>query len=330
MDRRTVLTTLGAVGVGMLGPLRAAGATGAPGTGQKKLPATLSKQSRELLNRLMSKPGFYGRIPAADAQKLAAYEKGSMEALMLKLIDVARTYSRPPISNFHVGAVSRGASGNLYFGMNIEIPGQGLGFAIHGEQAAMSNAFMHGEKSVPELSVGGAPCGHCRQFIYEFSPDGSIHIVTPQYPPRRLSLLLPSAFSPLALGNKGGAVPAPRHKMTLAGGASDPAVAAALAAAERAYAPYSKSPSGVAIETKNGHIYKGSYIENVAFNPSLPPLQTALVHFALAGEPNSAISRAVLVEPESGMITQKGVAETTLEGLNPSAKLTFLKSKIVA
>lgn len=294
------------------------------------IPASFGKKSRELLERLMGARGFDGRIPAAEVKKLAAWQGESMDALMLGLIPVAQKYSRPPISHFHVGAVARGVSGALYFGMNIEIPGQALGFAVHGEQAAMSNAYMHGELSVPALAVGGAPCGHCRQFIYEMSPDGSIWIVTPGNPPRRLSVLLPSAFSPTALGNKGGALPPPKRRMTLPPGASDAVTAAALAAAERSYAPYSKSPSGVAVETRLGHIYKGSYIENVAFNPSLPPLQTALVALTLAGESGSDITRAVLVESESAVITQKNVAQDTLGGVAPAATLRVLKAKIQA
>jgi cytidine deaminase len=331
MDRRTVLTTLGAVGMGMLGPWRASGETSAQGGGMSvTIPASFGKKSRELLERLTRAPGFGGRIPAGEAKKLAALQGESVDALMIGLIAVAQTYSRPPISNFHVGAVARGASGDLYFGMNIEIPGQALGFAVHGEQAAMSNAYMHGEHRVEALAVGGAPCGHCRQFILELSPDGSIQILTPGNPPRRLSVLLPSAFSPLALGNKGGALPPPRVHLSLPEGVSDSLAATALAAAERSYAPYSKSPSGVAIETRQGRIYKGSYIENVAFNPSLPPFQTALVAFALAGESNSDISQAVLVESESAVITQRNVAQDTLGGLAPAATLRVVAAKIKA
>ncbi len=48
---------------------------------------------------------------------------------------------------------------------------------------------------------------------------------------------------------------------------------AAIAAANRSHMPYSKSPSGVALECKDGRIFSGSYAENAAFNPTLPPLQ---------------------------------------------------------
>ncbi|MEG3387511.1 hypothetical protein V5H41_28630, partial [Salmonella enterica] len=47
--------------------------------------------------------------------------------------------------------------------------------------------------------------------------------------------------------------------------------------------PYSHSPSGVALECKDGRIFTGSYAENAAFNPTLPPLQGALNLLSLNG-----------------------------------------------
>ena len=58
---------------------------------------------------------------------------------------------------------------------------------------------------------------------------------------------------------------------------------AAIAAANRSHMPYSKSPSGVALECKDGRIFSGSYAENAAFNPTLPPLQGALILLNLKG-----------------------------------------------
>ncbi|XNM78622.1 hypothetical protein ACLK19_14305 [Escherichia coli] len=57
----------------------------------------------------------------------------------------------------------------------------------------------------------------------------------------------------------------------------------AIAAADRSHMPYSKSPSGVALECKDGRIFSGSYAENAAFNPTLPPLQGALILLNLKG-----------------------------------------------
>ncbi len=287
-----------------------------------------SDKSRSLLLKLMQDAGYSGQITSVDAAALAQNESMSIEQLMIGLIPLARSYSHAPISNYFVGSVVRGASGCLYTGANIEIPGQCLGFAVHAEQSAISNAYMHGEKNVSALAVGGAPCGHCRQFINEASPDGKIMILTPGNPPTELAALLPAAFGPADLGRKHGAFPINETNLTLASPASVPVVSAALDAARKAYAPYSTSPSGVAIRSSKGRIYRGSYIENVAFNPSLSPLQIALAQMIAAGEQYSMISQATLVEVQGAKISQKSVAETVLGAIAPTVKLQRLYARV--
>ncbi|HEX6905020.1 MAG TPA: cytidine deaminase, partial [Terriglobales bacterium] len=105
-------------------------------------------------------------------------------------------------------------------------------------------------------------------------------------------------------------------------------IAAALEAARRAYAPYSTSPSGVAIRSSQGRIYRGSYIENVAFNPSLSPLQIALTQMIAAGEQYSAISEVTLVEVEGAKISQKAVTETVLGAIAPAVKLEHVYARV--
>ena len=55
------------------------------------------------------------------------------------------------------------------------------------------------------------------------------------------------------------------------------AVKAALKQAAQSYAPYSHCPSGLAIATAGGAVYSGPYLESAAFNPSLGPLQAAVI-----------------------------------------------------
>jgi len=112
--------------------------------------------------------------------------------------------------------------------------------------------------------------------------------------------------------------------------ASDALVLAALAAARKSYAPYTKAYSGVAIGTRLGHTYKGAYIENAAYNPSLPPLQTALVALITAGESYSAISEVVLVEEEGAPISQKSAAEAVLSAIAPAVKLRMVTATMKA
>jgi cytidine deaminase len=287
-----------------------------------------SERSRTLLSQVLEDPKFSGRIPASAVEALAKSENASVNDLMLGLLPLAQTYSRAPISNFFVGVVARGASGSLYLGANIEISGQCLGFAVHAEQSALSNAYMNSEQSVTSLAVvGGAPCGHCRQFMEEISPAGEILILIPNQPPAKLASILPAAFGPAALGATQGALPIRKASLALGDGASNALNTAALDAACRSYAPYSKSPAGAAIRTMGGRIFQGCYIENVAFNPSLSPLQTAIVQLITAGQAYSAISAVTLVEMEGAKISQRAVTETVLAALAPQVRLEVVLAR---
>ena len=284
----------------------------------------LTEKSRQQLLRLLEASGFSGHIPAPEVASLAESEHKSVDALMVDLLPLARTYARPPISNYLVGAVVRGVSGNLYLGANIEIPGHSLGFSVHGEQFALSNAYMHSEQGIAALAVTAAPCGHCRQFITEMAPNGDVQILIARQSPMRLDALLPMAFGPKDLGFKDGALPVKETNMAQPKGISDELILAALDAARRSYAPYSKSHSGVAIGTHSGRIYKGAYIENVAFNPSLSPLQTALAALIVAGDTYAAIQHVTLVEMEGAAISQKSVTESVLSAIAPTVRLQWL------
>jgi len=292
----------------------------------RKILPKFSEKSRELLRQVMGDREFSGKIPSSQVTQLARNDNVDTNKLMLELIPLAQTYSRAPISNFHVGVVVRGASGAMYLGANIEIPGQCLGFAVHAEQAALSNAYMHEEQAVTALAVGGAPCGHCRQFIDEMSPGGEILIITTDKPAAKLSSILPDAFGPAALGRKNGALPVPENALAPGGTSVSPLAQAALRAARKSYAPYSKSPAGVAIQSTTGRVYRGSYIENVAFNPSLSPLQTALAAMIVAGEDYANISGATLVEAEGATISQKAVTEIVLAAIAPHVRLLVVSA----
>ena len=114
------------------------------------------------LKEILLADDFCGVITAKDALQLTKVLGVSTEQLMLELIVPARLYAKPPLSNYHVGVVSQGLTGNLYLGGNIEFSGEALNFTIHGEQAAIINAWLHGEQGLASIAIGGVPCGHCR------------------------------------------------------------------------------------------------------------------------------------------------------------------------
>src|SRR5207237_4705261 len=66
-----------------------------------------SEKSRQRLLRLLKEPGFSGYIPSTEVKAVCDGEAKSIDALMIELLPLARTYSRQPISHYYAGAVPR-------------------------------------------------------------------------------------------------------------------------------------------------------------------------------------------------------------------------------
>jgi cytidine deaminase len=113
-------------------------------------------------------------------------------------------------------------------------------------------------------------------------------------------------------------------------------IAAATAARERAYAPYSNFAVGAALLSRSGRVYTGCNIENAAFGPSICAERTAMFKAISEGEREfEAIAvvthngaspcgtcRQVMVEfaPQMTVIiadTQGNVRTTTVDDLLP-------------
>lgn len=281
----------------------------------------------KLLSLINSKNDkFKGVILAENVQIITSYLKQSVEELMVRLLPLASLYAHPPISKFKVGAVSRGTSGNLYFGANIEFIGQALSMSVHAEQSAVNNAWLNDEIGLLSIAINYFPCGYCRQFLNELVTASNLNILLPNNSIKRLSDLLPEAFSPKNLGIKGGLMQYEQPHLQLQEGSNDSVTLAALAAANRSYAPYSKRHSGIALLTTNGIIYIGRYAENVAFNPSMSPLQSALSQLNLDGNIYQNIQRVVLVERLNSECSQIDVSRNVLKSVcNVELEVVYLK-----
>ncbi|KAH7283952.1 hypothetical protein KP509_34G032200 [Ceratopteris richardii] len=338
-------------------------------------------------------------IEASEVQSMLAGR--SMEALLRDLVAIAKKLARPPISRFYVGAVGLGASGRIFFGVNLEFPGLPLNNSVHAEQFLVANAAHHGEEILRIIAVSAAPCGHCRQFLQELrnAPDLQILIVDVASESRTLDHFLPHRFGPndvlagdfpLLLEPRHNqlhkkvtrplehspSVPSPSsndltdcgsdnavtycsdanthtlhkaidvednyslcettncaivntvtssskglHDHLLSSNPAESLVAAALEAANRSHAPYTNSPSGVALLVKNGKIFSGSYMESVAYNPSLPPMQAALVSFVTNGEGSyEDIVQAVLVERERAAVQFADTTKLILDKISQNCE----------
>jgi cytidine deaminase len=100
-----------------------------------------------------------------------------------------------PYSNYLVGAAVRARDGRIFEGVNVENASYPLG--ICAERAALAGAVVEGcgPGDLEELAVTAAPCGGCRQWLYEFKLErvtfknaaGEVVIRTPEE-------LLPETF----------------------------------------------------------------------------------------------------------------------------------------
>lgn len=297
-------------------------------------------------------------ISAERVLALAARRGLDAQDLLPEFVREAQKLAIPPTSRFHVGAAALGASGAVYLGVNVELPGLPLNASIHAEQFAVVTAMRAGERALEAIATTAAPCGHCRQFMNELRgaasmrviiPDGAVggdgksHLVLP------LCDLLPHSFGPLDLTHDdslpllleerhNGLRFAPGSIPEGSGAAElDRAAAVALAEANAAYAPYSASPAGLVLVDSDGVVHAGRSVESAAYNPTMSPLHTALVAAvgsAGMGDANGGewrrIESATLVEMNGAPVRYAGTAALILETIAPRARLRVIACEKVA
>ncbi len=284
----------------------------------------INKNVKSIISNLTKAKNFKGVISSKDMVKISKEYGLDNDQIMELFRPYSKIYSRAPISNYNVGAVCKGDSGNIYFGANIEILNESLSFTLHAEQAAIINAWNNGESEIRYINVGGSPCGHCLQFLNELNNSDSLVIVNPKGKNFRISDLLTLAFGPKNLGVKAGLLSKQKNDLVLNNESQDKLVKTALLAANKSYAPYSKSYSGLAVMTKDSRVFYGSYAENAAFNPSVSPILSVLSSLNFSGVLFDQIKRAVLVEVKYSKVSQKNVVKSILKRVAPKAELEIV------
>lgn len=292
----------------------------------------------------------HGYLPAGVVGRILRSLQAEIGTLMMRLLPVAQQYAVVPVSHYKVGAVaaglpSAGTGGcSLYLGANFEFTNAALNFTVHAEQSATNNAWLNGEQGLQALAISAAPCGYCRQFLYELVTAQHLSILLPsdnplEYTVKPLTAFLPDAFGPSNLGVTGGMM-GPKlcsHNLALNGGSlTDLVIAAALAAASNSYAPYTTDKSygyaGVAVQLADDPvIYTGRYAENAAYNPSLLPLESALA-FMKMNQPQSdkrEVTRCVLVEVPT-LASQYSATQAVLAAYTPTVSLEYYTASIVS
>ncbi|SFN32164.1 cytidine deaminase [Izhakiella capsodis] len=274
--------------------------------------ASLPDSLRLAITPLLCAADFSASFSAEHITMLCATTQMDQQQLAFALLPLAAACAWTPLSTFNVGAIARGASGRFWFGANMEFSGATMQQTVHAEQSAVTHAWMGGETSLLDITVNYTPCGHCRQFMNELNSGAGLGIHLPGRQPSTLGSYLPDAFGPRDLNIISLLMDPNDHRLKAKG---DELTQLALRAANRSHAPYTQAWSGVALETRSGRRFCGSYAENAAFNPSLPPLQAALIMLNMAGESPLEIKTAVLVEKSDAVICQYPATNATLDAL---------------
>ena len=121
-----------------------------------------------------------------------------------QLIQTAMEYRHRayiPYSHYAVGAAVLAADGRIFGGCNVE--NAALGSTICAERTACCKAVSEGHREFRHIAIYAdsenwcTPCGACRQFLAEFSPEMEVLCAKAgdRYVSYKLSELLPHTFN---------------------------------------------------------------------------------------------------------------------------------------
>jgi len=294
-------------------------------------------------------------------QQLDLTSKHELMALMLEAL---LPLSVSPVSRFAAAAAACAVdSGHFYGGVNIEFEGVGLNNSVHAEQCLVLNMTMRREGAIEHVATAPAPCGHCRQFFRETYRSETMHttvfdkqqtteagdddrhhhaaVATYRVHKRgsqSLLELLPLSFSPADLGCQRVLLQhyQEQPRFRIASHESDAThvdqemLALGLAALQLAYAPHTRCYSSAVVRLAGSssdsapRYFSGVYLENAAYNPSLPPFQGAVASMVVAGLGASSlhdIEQVLLLEQHGAQVSQHQATVAALHAIAPTASV---------
>ncbi|MER3429939.1 MAG: cytidine deaminase [Blastocatellia bacterium] len=132
----------------------------------------------------------------------------SRQSRLIRAAKAAREKAFAPYSNFQVGAAVETAQGEIFVGCNVESASFGL--TLCAERVAIFSAVAAGRRRIKRIAIVAdtetltAPCGACRQIIWEFGGDIVVELANLRGSSQKLRIgeLLPYAFDDSLLGDK--------------------------------------------------------------------------------------------------------------------------------
>lgn len=121
---------------------------------------------------------------------------------LIKAAEKAMENACCPYSHFKVGAAVLTARGMVYTGANVENASYGLSNCA--ERTAVFKAVTDGDREIKAVAVVAsgkglcAPCGACRQVIFEFGKDADVVFRghDGEFMVKKIQELLPCSFGP--------------------------------------------------------------------------------------------------------------------------------------
>jgi cytidine deaminase len=283
----------------------------------------------DALAELLVGPGRDARHPAAVvgphgvAELVAGFGLDTPEEAAILALETAQALASPPVSGYRVGAVGLVPEGGMLLGGNLEWPGASIWQTVHGEGFVTLLARARATRITTLITSQARPCAHCRQVLAEM--DGADELVLADPAGRRLRLadVYPWPFEPADLD----ADPARPGDdafpfLGLSPGDTDApqAIASALVAAgRRSHAPYSGCAAACVLVMADGTLHAGSVLESVAFNPTIGPVQDALVGLAAAGRSGADVLEAWLGVGRDAAVGHERMARDLLAAAAPRA-----------
>jgi cytidine deaminase len=99
---------------------------------------------------------------------------------LLRAARIAMKNAHAPYSNFRVGAAILTASGDVFSGCNVENASYGMTNCAERTAIFSAVAKLGSKMEIRAVAVANdkgvpcAPCGACRQVIFEFGPDATV------------------------------------------------------------------------------------------------------------------------------------------------------------
>ena len=139
------------------------------------------------------------RVSATRSKAHIALFDARWEDMVRQAIDV-RKNAFAPYSKFKVGSALLTDQGEIFVGCNVENASYGL--AICAERSAVVSAVARGKQKFVAIAIAAeplaAPCGACRQFIFQFGADILVRSFEPKHPKQfrewTSGVLLPDGF----------------------------------------------------------------------------------------------------------------------------------------